>query len=129
MTDTAAYLIIMLSPMVYALLMLNIRYTIVYTVLRKKHSHTYLKKHRGRFLERVYFRKFKTEISFPLYCANWFLSVFTVSSILISLICLLVCVLSNSTHLKLIAQWYLKADVLFILVLTIKQIYDRLLKV
>jgi hypothetical protein len=128
MTYTAAYLIIILSPMVYLLLVLNIRYTIIYDVLRKKHSDTYLKKHMGGFWGKVYFRHFKTEISLPLYYANWFVTIFTASSVLISSVCLLVCVFGSSTQLKMIAHWYLKADVLFVLALTIKQIYDKLAK-
>ena len=126
MTHTAAYLIITLSPMVYLLLVLNIRYTITYDVLRKKHSHTYLKKHMKGFWERVLFRQFKTEISMPLYYANWFVTIFTVGSIFISLGCLLVCAFGSSIQIKMIAHWYLKADVLFVLVWSIKQIYDKI---
>lgn len=127
MTGTAAFLILTLSPIIYLMLFLNVRYTIVYTVLRKKRSRTFLKKHSGNFKDRVFLKRFKSEIDL-LYYINGFLVIWVASSVIISFFCIIILMIEDGFCVDLFAQVYLKLDIVTIVVLTIKQIYDKILK-
>ena len=70
MSDSAAYLLMILSPIALFVPYLNIRYSIVYSVLRKKHSKTYLKKNKGPFWNWVFFCGYKKEIGRGWYFVN-----------------------------------------------------------
>lgn len=128
MHNDTAYAIMVFSPAIYWQLLLNIRYTIVYTYLRSKHSKTYLKKHSGSWISRVFFHRYKHELGKLWYHTNVCLVFLTFLGTLFAIVYLLLWIMGYAISIMLIPYSFLGIDIACIVILSIINISNRLKK-
>lgn len=88
MDITANYCIMILSPVFFWIMKITFSYEI-YETLRKKHSKSYIKKHKGNFLQRYFYFNFKSEINKVLYYFHFVLCILCILGIFFGIVYLL----------------------------------------
>ncbi len=126
MSDLAAYLVIVLSPVVLLVPYLNIRYSIVYSVLRKKHSKTYLKKNKGTFWNWLFFCGYKKEIGRGWYFVNAAAVLLEMLSLLFAAVYLVLWVIGHTLQIVWIPWVWVDGIIVIYGLYVIKLLYDKL---
>ena len=126
MYDSTAYAIMVFSPVIYLQLQLSIRYTILYSILRKQHSNTFLKKHRGNYIQWMFFRNFKPEIGPLWHHLNALVVLLEVISIFLAVIYLVLWLVGHVLLMKWIPWAWAVLDMACYLFFILKRAHDRL---
>lgn len=124
--DIARYLIIFLSPVVFLLTLLSYRGHI-YNNLKKNHSKSFIKKHKGNTIQNLFYLKFKHEINKIQYIINLFLLCMFMLSVLLCIVYAFALIFGFAFNLILITKLLICVIIITMILRTILQIYDRFL--
>lgn len=126
MHDTTVYTIMVFSPVIYWQMFLNIRYTIVYTHLRSKHSKTFLKKHSASWISWLFLKKFKQELRKVWYYTNTCLVYLVFLRTLVAIVYLILWLSGHAISIMLIPYTFFSIDMFCIISLTITQVCNKI---
>jgi hypothetical protein len=127
MNSVTAYLLMILSPVALLVPYLNIRYSIVYSVLRKNHSKTYLKKNKGSFGNRMFFHSYKAELGRGWYWVNAAALLLELFSLGLALAYLLLWIVGYTLQFLWIPQVWAHIIIAIYALYILKLLYDKLI--
>ncbi len=128
MDNSAAYIIMILSPILWLVSKLSIHYTIVYENIRKKHSKSYIRKNRSSALNGYFLLDYKNEINGLLFYANLVLGVMVIAGFAGSIVYLILAVLRYKLRIIVIPTIVCGIDIFLAAARTVRLIFDKLKK-
>lgn len=128
MDDSVAYSLVVFSPILLLQLWLSIRYDIAYISLRGKHSKTYLKKNKGTFWDRLFFKKYRGELGKRLYFCHACLLWMTAISMLLAILYGLLWFVGHSIQHEWVPRLYARLDIMITCFFMLKLIYDKVIR-
>ena len=126
MDDKTAYLIMVLSPLVFLLLFLSVRYTVVYGILRKQHSRTFIEKQKGQGLTWLLLSNFKQDMGSVWFGFHGFTLLAMALSICLAVGYLLLWIGKYPLKSYLLPHIMATADILAYLIFAIKAIGNKI---
>lgn len=128
MDNLAAYLIMILSPLLWLVSKLSVHYTIMYDIIRKKHSRSFVKKNGGSLFKRYFLWNFKDEIKFIPFYSHAILGILVMIGFASSIVYLMLAAVGHELHitiLPIIVCWF---DIFLGIARVVRLISDRLTK-
>lgn len=126
MDNTTAYMVIVFSPILYIQLQLNLRYSIVYSKIRRLHSKSFIKKNKGSFVEMLFMKHFKGDIGLFWYSLNFVTLVLTMLSLTMSIIYLVLWISGHQIQAVWVPWTWVYLDIVCSLLYLVKHTYDKL---
>lgn len=128
MDNSAAYLIMILSPLLWLVSKLSVHYTIMYDIIRKKHSKSYVKKNSGNLFEKYFLWNFKNEIKPLPFYSNALLGLLVIIGSVSSIVYLFLAAIGYELHIFILPTIVCWFDIFLCTMRIFRQISDRLTK-
>ena len=125
MDNTAAYCLMVFSPILFIQLWLNIRYDIQYVHLRGKHSKTYLEKNRGSFWEWLFYKNFQNELDKGQYLSHSALLWLVMISLVVAMVYGVLYLAKHQIQYYWIPRLYAELDIVVANLFVLKNIHDK----
>lgn len=122
------YIIIILSPVMYAVSFISIRYIIVEEQLRKHHSKTYMRKNKKSFFNHYFLWSYKSEIKKIYYFVYVYLALLLLAGTIVAIIYIIFCIIGYKTESTLIIYSCVFTDIVLAVAREIRQIYTKFFK-
>lgn len=128
MDNGVIFCIMIFSPIVFLISKLSIHYTIIFDILREKHSKTFIKKHKGSFIQSYFVYNFKKEIGKGWFLINALLGILLLISLIFAFIYFILFVFDYHFQSTAIPELVLRLDVILTYFHVISLIYNKFVK-